>query len=512
MSGTSGGAGIISIPGYPSTNRVPGVFCVVDATKANTGQPSQRGLIIGQMLAAGTAAANIAVVSAGTGDAQAQYGTGSQLSTMLERWRALDLTGEVWCAPLADAVGSAAATWTLVFTGPASAAGTIFLYIDGFRVQVPVNNLDTATVMGASAVAAVNAFTTPGNNLLSLVATNAPGTGTITLTARNKGTIGNQSTVLLSFGGTANGEGPPGTPNVAGVGLTITANGGGATDPVLTTLLANLPPIPFDFIVCPYNDNTSLNALQAFLGDAAGRWNWSVQMFGGVFTAKGGSLATRTSWSTGRNDQHAAAIGAYLSPSPDWHWAVDFAAASAVSIRADPAIPIGGLAGGAQLNVVPPAPANQDTFAEQEVLLYDGMSTWIATAGVVYVQRAITTYQFNGAGAPSNAYLNLNVPYQLMAYIRARNTMLSSQFNQYGLVADGSRIPPGLKRTTAQLIALAVIGFYRTLDPALVQESDKFAANVAWQNAGGGVVKLMEPVMLAGQLIAIAADIQFRQP
>lgn len=506
------GSGTISIPGYDASNRVPGVYAAIDASKANNGSVTQRTLIIGQITAAGTATPNVAVLSSGVGDAQLAGGPGSILAIETERYRAIDPTGEVWYAPLADAAGSAAAVGHILYAGTATVAGVIPLYVNGFKIGIAVNSGDTAAMVATATVAAINNYTTAGGNPLDVIAVVNATPAQADLTARNKGTLGNQTTILLSFGGTANGEGQPGTTNVAGITATITQPTGGTTDPALTTLLANLPTISFDFIACPFNDATSLNALQTFLGDTGGRWNWSNELFGGVFFGKAGSLSTRTTFSTARNDQHAAVIGATASPSPDWHWGIDFTAGSAVSLRSDPAIPIGGLGGGARLNVVAPALSNRDSHAAQQTLLYDGFSTYTVVGGVVLVQRAITLYQLNPAGQPDSAYLNVNVPYQLMAYIRAWRAMISSNFNQFGLVSDNTAIPPGLKRTSAKLIKMATIALYQQLSPALVQNPDVFAKGIQSQNAGGGVVKLLQPVMLANQLITVVSDIQFSQP
>ena len=513
------GSNSIVVPGFPSNNRVPGVFATVDASKANDGTVNQRTLIIGQMLSGGTATAGVGVISAGPGDAQTAFGPGSGMALMVERYRALDLVGTLWCLPMVDATGAAAATATATIAGPATAAGTIPLYVNGVYIGCPVNSGDIATVIATNMTATINAYTSTLGNPLSVIASVSG--AIVTTTARNKGTIGNQGTLLLSVLGPTAGQGQLGTSNVAGVTVTLTTFTGGATDPSVANALAALPDSPFDFIVVPYNDTVSLNAVQAFLSDAAGRWNWSVQLFGGAFTAKGGSLSTRTTWSTARNDQHAAAMGAFGSPSPDWAWAVDYCAVAAVSIRSDPTLPIGGLTTGAALNVMAPPLANRDNFAARQTLLFDGMSTFkVDTAGVVHVDRAITTYQFNAAGGADNSYLNLNVPYQLMAYIRTVETMLGSNFNQVKLVADGSRIPPGSRMVTSQTILFAIIAQYTKIATeglagapvGLVQNPTQFAAQAQAVNAGGGVVKVLLPIQLGNQLIAIAMNIQFTQP
>jgi phage tail sheath gpL-like len=149
------------------------------------------------------------------------------------------------------------------------------------------------------------------------------------------------------------------------------------------------------------------------------------------------------------------------------------------------------------------------------------LSTYkVDPAGGVHVDRAITTYQFNASGGPDNSYLNLNVPYQLMAFIRTVETMLGSNFNQSILVADGSRIPPGSGMVTSQTILFSVISLYTQIAdggvpgaPAgLVQNAAAFAAAAQAINAGGGIVKLLLPVQLGNQLIAIAINVQFSQP
>jgi phage tail sheath gpL-like len=287
---------------------------------------------------------------------------------------------------------------------------------------------------------------------------------------------------------------------------------------VIATALAALPETPFDFIICPYNDATSLTALQAFLSDQAGRWSWSVQLFGGAFTAKGGTFAARTTWSVTNNNQHLSAIGALNSPSPDWAWATDYAAAAAVSLRSDPTVPVGGITQGVALNVLAPHPSDRDTFAERETMLFDGLSTYkVGPDGTVFVDRAITTYQLNASGGPDNSYLDLSVPYQLMAYIRVLETMLGSNFNRVKIVDDGSLIPSGSNMVTSQTILFAVIAQYQQIVTnglpgapiGLVTGAANFAKNARAVNAGGGVVNLYLPIQLGSQLIAIASNVQF---
>ncbi|MBX4426161.1 hypothetical protein K4G86_23055, partial [Mycobacterium tuberculosis] len=58
---------------------------------------------------------------------------------------------------------------------------------------------------------------------------------------------------------------------------------GGAGAPDFVDALGNLQDKTFDFIVNPYDDTASLDAMKAFLNDASGRWAWDKQLYGHAF-------------------------------------------------------------------------------------------------------------------------------------------------------------------------------------------------------------------------------------
>ena len=126
------------------------------------------------------------------------------------------------------------ATGSVAFTGTATEAGTITVYVDSIdngKYDITVASGDSATVIGDALEAAITA------NLDSPV-TASNTTGTVTLTAVNAGTQGN--TIGIKYSGT-----------VAGVTTTLTAMSGGATDPVLTTLFDPITDKRFQTIVYP---------------------------------------------------------------------------------------------------------------------------------------------------------------------------------------------------------------------------------------------------------------------
>lgn len=480
------------------TIRVPGVYAEVDPSLANTGTRNQRTLIIGQKTT-GDATANVPILCAGLGDAKDRAGAGSQLALMFAMYRQHDPFGEVWLAPLADHGSAVDATGTVALSGTATEAGTLALYIGGVRVAVPVASGDTASVVAAALDDLVNAN-------VDLPVTSGVSTGTVTLTANNGGTCGNEVDLRLNYLGAAGGEKTP-----AGLSVVITAMASGATDPVLTTLISNLGDAEYDFIVCPYSDTTNLNALKTALDDVTGRWSWSQQLFGHVFAAKRGSFSTVTSFGEARNDQHASVIGFYDSPTPAWSWAAAFAGASAVSLRADPALPVTQV----PLQVKAPPIANRFDISERQTLLYAGISTFVTDpAGQVQLDRVITTYQLNGAGQEDNSYLDVETMFTLMLVIRFMVASLASKFARKKLVANGARISGANSSVvTANVIRAQNIADYRKLEAGgYVQDGDGYAEEVQVENAGNGQVRILAPVRLANQLRQIAVLVQFTKP
>ena len=486
----------------PANLRVPLFFAEVNNSQANSGQQTQRALIIGQILASGQAAANVPIISQGVGDASVQGGAGSMLALMTQAYRAADNFGELWYLPVADAAGAVAAAGSVTFAGAPTANGSISLYIAGQLVSVPVAITDTPTTICTAAVAAINAAT----NLPVTVAVDGTTPAKCNVTAKNKGLAGNDIDLRINFRGSAGGETTP-----PGITLTFVAMAGGATNPVLTTALSALGDQPFDFIVCPYNDSASLDALKALLNDTTGRWSWSSQVYGHVFAAARGTLAALTTLGTARNNQHETILGFNDSPTPNWVIAADLAATSAVALRADPGRPLQTLA----LSTMQAPPlASRFKLTDRNVLLFDGISTFtVAQDGTITLENIITTYQKNAFGQPDNSYLEIETMYLLMFVLRDLASVVTSQFARVKLAADGTRFAPGSAIVTPSIIKASLVAEYKTLEfQGFVQDSDAFAqALIVQQNAQNpNRVDVLWPGTLINQLRIVALLAQFR--
>jgi len=483
----------------PANIRVPLFYAEVDNSMANTGQINQRALIIGQITVAGTAVPNVPIISQGVSDAATAGGQNSMLALMTAAYRKNDTFGEVWYLPLADDPAAVAAAGTLTFLTVPTANGTVYLYVGGVRYAMAALTTQTVAQMATALAAIINAD-------LTCPVTAAAALGAVTFTAVNKGPAGNDIDLRLNYQGTRGGEVLP-----AGVTVTVVQMAAGATAPSLTTALLNLGSQAFDFIVCPYTDTISLDAMKGLLNDTTGRWAWNLQLYGHYFAVSNGTLGAQVTLGTARNDQHGSIMGIYDSPTPTWLWAAALTGATATSVRADPALPVQTVA---IQGVLAPPLQSRFQLTDQNTLLYDGISTFsVADDGTVAIQNLITTYQKNAFGNPDNSYLEVETMFTLAYVLRALKTLVTSKYARVKLAANGTRFATGSAIVTPNTIRADLIAKYRELEAAgLVQNGDAFKQGlIVQQNTQNpNRVDVLFPGILINQLRIFALLNQFR--
>ena len=494
MSGTT-----LDFQYFPAnTWRPSGFFAEFNSSLANTATPTNRALIIGQMTASGTGPANVPVLAVGQAAVTALAGAGSMLALEYADYRGQDPYGEVWVVPVADNAAGTAATGAITITGTATAPGAIQFYVGGVNIPVGVNLGDTANVVATALAAAVNS----GQYLTGCTAGTVTA-GAVPLTAVHKGAAQNDIDLRVNYRGAQAGEVIP-----PGLSVAFTAFSGGATNPVLTTALANLNVTSFDFIACPYTDATSLAALASFLSDQTGRWSAISMLYGHVFAAFKGTVGARQTFGISNNNQHMTIISNTNSPTPVWRTCADLAGAHAVIIRTNPARGVNGQ----PLQMLPPAVTDRDSPTVINTMLYSGLSTFDVVAGVCVIDRSITTYQTNTAGQPDNSYLNTNMMFQGMYAARYLKAQLQSQFFGKILVTDGTPIGVGSPATTPSLVFKAACGVYAYLCSQFICQNPQKFAQVGYGASGQkGQVLLYLPIDFSDQVIQIAALIQFVQ-
>ena len=487
----------ITFNDIPSNLRIPFVAAEFDASAANQGPAllAYRALLIGQKHASGSGTDGALYKVTSVDDVITYAGIGSILHRMAIGWFASNKLTELYIGVLADNGAGAAAAGSIVVSGPATADGTIALYIGGVRVTVAVTSGQASTAVATAIGAAINAVE-------SLAITASVGSSTVTTTFRHKGTVGNSYNIRHSY---REGESLP-----TGIGLTITQTTGGTTNPVLTTLIANMGDLWFNIIAHPYTDSTSLTALEAELADRFG----PLRMIDGVaVTSASGSHSTLTTLGDGRNSQHSVIVAqpGETPLTPPMEFGAEVAGLIARYGNADPARPFQTLA---MTNALPPAESDWFTLEERNLQLFDGIATTrVGPGGVVQLDRMITTYQESPAGAPDTAYLDVTTLLTLMYLRYSFRVRMQTRYPRHKLANDGTRFGAGQAVITPQLGKAEALGWFRQMESlGLVENFDEFKENLVCERNELDTNRLdfLLPPDLINQLIVTAAKIQFR--
>jgi phage tail sheath gpL-like len=489
----------VSFNQIPANIRVPLFYAEVDNSAAAYFTQNNRTLLIGQKLAAGAATAGTPVLVSRTDEAKALFGVGSMLARMHEIYRLNDSFGEVWCIPLADNDAGTAAAGSLAITGSATAAGTLNVYIGGQRVQLAVASGDTATAIGSALASAINADT-------NLPVTASASTGTVTVTARHKGEVGNDIKLQLNYRGVMGGESTP-----AGISIAVTAMASGASNPSLSAAITAMGDEEYDFIIHPYTDSTSLDALATELNDVTGRWSWSRQVYGHAYTAKRGTLSALVTFGLTRNDQHATVAGFEANvPNPVYEYAAAYGARNAKFISIDPARPT---QTGELLGILP-APAGQRfILTERQTLLSSGVATSYVGGGYVRVERAITTYQKNAFNAADPSYLDSETLHTTAYVIRNIRQRVTQKYSRHKLANDGTRFGAGQAIVTPNVIRGEMVAAYADMEEnGIVENAKAFAENliVERDTTNPNRLNVLYPPDYVNQLRIFALLAQFR--
>jgi phage tail sheath gpL-like len=483
----------------PAKVLVPLFYAEVDNSQAGYFSQTVRTLLIGQKLAAGTGVANVPQLVSRPDQAKTLFGVGSMLARMHAKYREGDSFGEVWCIALDDPGAGAAATGSLAIVGTATAAGTLSAYIGGDRVQIAVAAADAAATLATALAAAINANP-------DLYVTASAAAGTVTVTAKNKGALGNDLLLQMNAKGAAGGESTP-----AGLTVTVGAMSGGTATPSLTNAIAAMGDEEYDFIIQPYADTTNLDLFRVAMNDTTGRWAWNRQIYGHVYSALRGTFSALQAAGVLRNDQHMTVAGfPTLMPNPVWEYAAAYGARNAVFIAADPARPTQT----GELTGITPAPAsNRFIQTERQTLLSSGIATSYVSGGVVRIERAITTYQKNLWGQADPSYLDSETMHQLAAIIRRLRSVITTKYPRHKLADDGTRFGAGAAIVTPSVIRGELAAQYAAMeDEGLVENAKAFADNLIVERNADDPNRLdvLFPPDLVNQLRVFAVLAQFR--
>lgn len=403
----------------PNSIRKPGVYMEFNTRLAvNTlpGNP-QRMLVIGPMLAAGTADP-LTAISVFSDDEAAQYfGAGSLAANMAtaairaNSYLQLDVIG------LENGAAGVAAGGSLKIAGTANKAGTLSLWVSGTLVAVNVASGDKPETIIPALVAAMQ-------EVPELLVAGAYDTenSQLTLACLSYGQWGNDITITASTTAT-------------GLTLTVTPMAGGEMDPDIQPALDAVFAAGHNIIINPFSTDDAMAKLSEHLTSTGS----AMEERGAVGCAGWtGSLGTGTTLAFGVNDGRISI--------PWYRGSVKLPAILAASYGAvmaseeDPARPLNDL----PLNGMDVVDVKQrEGRNEQESALYNGLTPIeVGPGNTVQIVRAISSYTVNQQGVEDPALLDITSIRTLDYTRKACRDRISQRFPREKL---STRTPPKVR-------------------------------------------------------------------
>lgn len=479
----------------PADVLVPNVYIEVDSTLASQGPSIQPYvmLAIGQRLSGGTVAQGILKQITDSSQAREYFGAGSVLAQQCKKIRDVNTSVELWAVALDDDGAGVAATGTITITGTATEDGTLYIYVGGRRYTVAVLTTDSVTTIAGNIVTEIQA-----DDDRIVTATSA--LGVVTLTARNKGSLGNEIDVRLNY---YSDETSP-----AGITATVVAMSGGATNPDIATAIAALTELQYNIITMPYTDSANLTTLDDELDSRFGPIR---QNFGVSFMGKRDSFANLSSFATPKNSKNYSVM-AVKGPNSPWEWAAQIAGRVSLAAQIDPARPFQTLT---LPTILAPSESELFTWAERQNLLEDGISTFNVVGDTVTIERLRTTYKKNNFNADDNAFSDVNtlLTLEYLRYDMKRSWLLT--FPRAKLANDGTNLGPSQAQvvvTPKVAKAFCFTKFRQWEELGLVENFDQFKQDIIVERDASdrNRLNILLPPDLVNQLSVSAFLLQFR--
>jgi phage tail sheath gpL-like len=286
--------------------------------------------------------------------------------------------------------------------------------------------------------------------------------------------------------------------------------------PALAASLTAIGVMPIGYFVMPYSDVTSVGALDTFLNETTGRWNYTSQLLGLGILADlyAASTGVSTLISAGPATIDSKYITCLVVPNSTTTTQANVAAAYAGTIipllQATPGIPLNG-------NIIPivaPVITDFPSFSVRNTLETAGLST-IQTnaAGQTVLADAVTLHTTNTLGAPDTGWAKFTAVNELEYVINAFMSLYPIYFLGKKIVTDPTLATAGTIFITTQNVRQIFINEYQVLaSQGMVANVPAFAnatSGCQVQNVGGGRFNIYVPITLVTGLEIVALNIQF---
>lgn len=282
----------------------------------------------------------------------------------------------------------------------------------------------------------------------------------------------------------------------------------------ITSALAALGDVQYHHIMCSLNDETTIRELGELLEE---RYDAMNQIPGLAYIPKKGTHAELVTFapvsncplisfmpinqfcdSANNNLSDAAAIGAWVGQ-------------IAPSLATDPCRPLQTL----KLSGAYSKAASEWTFAERNMLLYEGISTFtVSSAKEVMIERPITAYTENAAGITDNSYLDVMTPATAMYFRQKQRSRILSKYGRHKLAKDGTKFAKGQPIVTPSMLKTELLALYRELEyNGIVQDFDGYKKSliVELDDTNKQRVNYQDSPQFVNGLIITAGKVQFRK-
>jgi phage tail sheath gpL-like len=498
---------MIQFNNIPETIRTPGALVEIDNSRALQGLNANphKVLILGQMISGGSAEKYLLYAISSENIADGYFVAGSLLSRMCRTFKANNPNTELYALALSDNAAGTTASARIHFSTALSHAGgscssgdqAVYMLGAGSRIYQILTSGWSVQDCNSAYKTLINA-----NSYLPFTASYAT-SGPLVLSAVNTGECGNNLDVRFNY---YDGQSYPTFFNDS---VLISVFSGGTNNPNIGDAWAVIDTEQFHHIVNPYSDATNLGLLDDELDE---RFKPLVDKGGHAYYGYKEALASISTHGDTRNNPHTTCIGMYDSPTPPEEWTSAWAAITSYNLNSDPARPLHYLK---LKNILPPPIASRFTQSERNVLLYDGIATWIVDAsGAVCIERSITTYKTNALGISDPSYLDIQTLFTLLEIRYQFKSRMTTRFilPRFKLAQDSYPIQAGSYVVTPKTIKGEIIALFTELrEVGLIEEIEQFIENLVVEidATDPNRVNVLLAPNLINQFRLLAGKIQF---
>lgn len=405
----------IDFDNIPTSLRKPGVYTEYNSRNAVSTLPTneQNVLIVAPMLNA-TKAFSAPTPIYSDVDAKNTFGAGSWAHLMARIAIQNNAMIRLTVIGLKDSDSGVAATGTIMLTGTASNAGVLKVIIGGLDYAVAIAKSETAANIATRLNAVINA----GEYCPVSATVNE---GTVTLTAKCKGEIGNEISVNATL-----------SANDMAVNVSALANGAENAD--LAAALASVAGQHYHVIISPFADDKNAKALREHLESVAS----PVEKKPGVgVLGFNGTLASGTTY-TEKINANRITVGWYKG-SVESNALIAAGYGAVIAGEEDPAKPLNTL----EIKGLTPVDATQTPLkTEVNQALFHGLTPITVVNNRVQIMRAITTYTKSPANVDDPAWLDLTTIRTLDFTRKAIEQRIALRFPRAKL---SNRTPPKVR-------------------------------------------------------------------